>query len=312
MIDLTLDGFLHPDILGLSPQFGTIITRDAENKGGLSTAQTDTNMGLPFSLMRPVPVSSSDTTSQIEFDAKIIVTGSSEVTLTLGRAVYEGCRLTITNRASESAIITGEKIEGVAGGRINLATNCVLELNYTNSDGWIYSNAIVGEIRTLTETDAPAGWLICDGTEYNITQYPRLAQIMLKFPFNKGVTDGRFRVPDMSTADTFHGEMSDYEEFTVSQDNIVVPFNGIIIYSLETTYNARWDIAVNGVTVGYVTNTSSIEYFGAETSTIVVKKGDTIKVYNKQSPASVPYANIKAYARWFKEPAADTIYIIKY
>lgn len=197
MIDLTLNGFLHPDILGLSPQFGTIITRDAENKGGLSTAQTDTNMGLPFSLMRPVPVSSSDTTSQIEFDAKLLITGSSEVTITLGRAVYEGCRITITNRASETAIITGEKIEGVAGGRITLGINCVLELNYTESDGWIYCNSIVGEIRTLTETDAPAGWLICDGTEYDILQYPRLAPIMLKLTFNAGVPDGRFRVPDL-------------------------------------------------------------------------------------------------------------------
>lgn len=197
MIDLTLNGFLHPDILGLSPQFGTIITRDAENKGGLSTAQTDTNMGLPFSLMRPVPVSSSDTTSQIEFDAKLLITGGSKVTITLDRAVYEGCRITITNRASESAIITGEKIEGVVGGRINLGINCVLELNYTESDGWIYSNAIVGEIRILTETEALAGWLICDDTEYYIQQYPRLAPIMLKLPFNAGVTEGKFRVPDL-------------------------------------------------------------------------------------------------------------------
>ena len=89
------------------------------------------------------------------------------------------------------------KIEGVAGGRINIGINCVLELNFTESDGWIYSNAIVGEIRTLTETDTPAGWLICDGTEYDILQYPRLAPIMLKLPFNAGVTDGRFRVPDL-------------------------------------------------------------------------------------------------------------------
>lgn len=312
MIDLTLNGFLHPDILGLSPQFGTIITRDAENKGGLSTAQTDTNMGLPFSLMRPVPVSSSDTTSQIEFDAKILITGNSEVTITLDRAVYEGCRLTITNRASESAIITGAKIEGVAGGRINIGINCVLELNYTESDGWIYSNSIVGEIRTLTETDAPAGWLICDGTEYDILQYPRLAPIMLNLPFNTDVTDGRFRVPDMRETNSFHGEMSDYEEFAVSRNNIVVPFNGIITYSLETTYTTKWYVDVNGVTVGYITNSTSETYLGAETSPIVVKKGDTIKVYDKLRPESTPYPAIKAYARWFKSTATDTTYIIKY
>lgn len=197
MIDLTLNSFLHPDLVGLKPPFGTIIERTVENKGGLSTAQTDNNMAMPFSLMRPVTVATSDTTSKVEYDAKILVTGRSEVTITLDRAVYEGCRITITNRASESVIITGEKIEGFAGGRIKLEINCVLELNYTDSDGWIYCNSIVGEIRTLTETDAPAGWLICDGTEYNTTQYPRLAQIMLKLPFNADVTDGRFRVPDM-------------------------------------------------------------------------------------------------------------------
>lgn len=197
MIDLTLNSFLHPDLVGLKPQFGTIIERTAENKGGLSTAQTDNNMAMPFALMRPVTVATSDTTSKVEYDAKLLLTGSSKVTITLDRASYDGCRITITNRATEEAIITAEKIEGVAGGRIDLRINSVLELNYTESDGWIHSNAIVGEIRILTGTSVPAGWLICDGTEYYIQQYPRLAPIIGKMPFNAGVPDGRFRVPDL-------------------------------------------------------------------------------------------------------------------
>lgn len=197
MIDLTLNSFLHPDLVGLQPPFGTIIERTAENKGGLSTAQTDNNMAMPFALMRPVTVATSDTTSKVEYDAKLLLTGSSEVTITLDKAAYDGCRLTVTNRTTAVAIITAEKIEGVSGGRIDLRINSVLELNYTESDGWIYSNSIVGEIRILTETHAPVGWLICDSTEYDIPQYPRLAPILLKLPFNAGVTDGRFRVPDL-------------------------------------------------------------------------------------------------------------------
>ena len=305
MIDLTLNGFLHPDILGLSPQFGTIITRDAENKGGLSTAQTDTNMGLPFSLMRPVPVSSSDTTSQIEFDAKILITGSSEVTITLDRAMYEGCRLTITNRASEKAIITGEKIEGVAGGRINLGINCVLELNFTESDGWIYSNAIVGEIRTLTETDTPAGWLICDGTEYDILQYPRLAPIMLKLPFNAGVTDGRFRVPDLRHGDKspFYGEMSDYEPFTVLETNTPVPYNGFITLLLKVRGSGIRPIYVNDVEISGISSSFNSEYVGYNAVTIVVKKGDLVRCFK---------SNIFAHARWFKTAKDSVNYIIKY
>lgn len=306
MIDLTLDGFLHPDILGLSPQFGTIITRDAENKGGLSTAQTDTNMGLPFSLMRPVSVSSSDTTSQIEFDAKILITGSSEVTINLDKAVYEGCSLTITNRATESAIITGAKIEGVSGGRINLATNCVLELNYTESDGWICSNSIVGEIKTLTETDAPAGWLICDGTEYNILQYPRLAQIMLKLPFNADVPDGRFRVPDLRHGDKspFYGEMSDYEPFTgLNATNTPVPYNGFITFLYSGRDGAIRPIYVNDVEIGGITSQFNAEYINRHSVTIVVKKGDLVR-YNLNG--------MTARARWFKTTKDSVNFIIKY
>lgn len=305
MIDLTLNGFLHPDILGLSPQFGTIITRDAENKGGLSTAQTDTNMGLPFSLMRPVPVSSSDTTSQIEFDAKLLITGSSEVTITLDRAVYEGCRLTITNRASESAIITGEKIEGGAGGRINLGINCVLELNYTESDGWIYSNAIVGEIRILTGTDAPAGWLICDDREYDILKYPRLAPIMLKLPFNAGVTDGRFRVPDLRGRFIQGASENLGEVIEAGLPNITGTFAGFrpLNANPEVTgaFNLRDDYRVTAAdfTQGMYNGRIALDASSGETKTDgALKTDEDYKVYGKSDTV--------------QPPAFTVNYIIKY
>lgn len=110
MIDLTLNSFLHPNILGLQPQFGTTITPDTQNKGGLSTAQVDNNMAMPFALMRPVLVSQTDTTSEVEYDAKLLITGDQEVSITLGDAVYEGCTVQITHRGTQESYVQSIKI----------------------------------------------------------------------------------------------------------------------------------------------------------------------------------------------------------
>lgn len=306
MIDLTLNSFLHPDLVGLKPPFGTIIERTAENKGGLSTAQTDNNMAMPFALMRPVTVANSDTTSRVEYDAKLLLTGSSEVTITLDRAMYEGCRLTVTNRASEKAIITAEKIEGVSGGRINLGINCVLELNYTESDGWVYSNAIVGEIRILTETEAPAGWLICDDTEYNTLQYPRLAPIMLKLAFNAGVTDGRFRVPDLrgrflqgangnlgQTIDAGLPDITGYVSHSHGWGGVNPKSEGALLSTQITSEGYAW----NKGNISY--NRIDFSAFNGETKTDgTLKNDEDYKVYGKSDTV--------------QPPAFTANYIIKY
>lgn len=111
MIDLTLNSFLHPDILGLQPQFGTVIISDAQNKGGLSTAQVDNNMSLPFALMRPILVGQTDTTSQVEYDAKLLITGDQVVSITLGEAVYDGCIIQITHRGTQESFINNIKLK---------------------------------------------------------------------------------------------------------------------------------------------------------------------------------------------------------
>ena len=301
MIDLTLNSFLHPDLVGLNPPFGKIIERTAENKGGLSTAQTDNNMAMPFALMRPVTVATSDTTSKIEYDAKLLLTGSAEVAITLDRAVYEGCRLTVTNRSSELAIITAEKIEGVTGGRIALRINSVLELNYTESDGWIYSNSIVGEIRILTETHAPLGWLICDGTEYDILQYPRLAPILLKLPFNAGVTAGRFRVPDLRGRFLQGSGENLGEMIEAGLPNITATVGGGIYAPAEgagfqkdkkVPYESGSFIASGGTKVGF-------DASKGETKTdSTLKTDDDYKVYGKSDTV--------------QPPAFTVNYIIKY
>ena len=105
MINLTLNQLKRPALSNLVPKFGTKVEKNDINKGGLSTEEVDKNITLPFELMREVEVSSSDTTTKIQYDAKIAIVGSSPVTLTLDKASYKGCVITITNRSTEQATI---------------------------------------------------------------------------------------------------------------------------------------------------------------------------------------------------------------
>ena len=105
MINLTLNQLKRPALSNLVPKFGTKVEKNDINKGGLSTEEVDKNITLPFELMREVEVSSSDTTTKIQYDAKIAIAGSSPVTLTLDKASYKGCVITITNRSTEQATI---------------------------------------------------------------------------------------------------------------------------------------------------------------------------------------------------------------
>lgn len=136
MIDLTLNSFLHPDLVGLKPPFGTIIERTAENKGGLSTAQTDNNMAMPFALMRPVTVATSDTTSKVEYDAKLLLTGDTPLTIHLDGATYQGCTVTIVNGSSAQAtLVAVGKLNGTDGGNFKLAIGRIAVITWCS--GWI-------------------------------------------------------------------------------------------------------------------------------------------------------------------------------
>lgn len=136
MIDLTLNSFLHPDLVGLKPPFGTIIERTVENKGGLSTAQTDNNMAMPFALMRPVTVATSDTTSKVEYDAKLLLTGDTPLTIHLDDAAYEGCTVTIVNGcAAQATLVAVGKLNGTDTGTFKLAIGRVAVITWRF--GWI-------------------------------------------------------------------------------------------------------------------------------------------------------------------------------
>lgn len=205
MIDLTLNSFLHPDLVGLKPSFGTIIERTAENKGGLSTAQTDNNMAMPFALMRPVTVATSDTTSRVEYDAKLLLTGDTPLTIHLDDATYQGCTVTIVNGSSATATISViGTMNGISGDAILLPRNNSMTVLW--SGGWVSCQTtgqeghyphVTGEIIMYMGIHPPKGWFFCDGKLYEIAMYPGLAELLLPLPFNEGVEEGKFRVPDM-------------------------------------------------------------------------------------------------------------------
>ena len=167
MIDLTLNAFLHPDIIGLKPLFGTVVERTPENKGGLSTIQTDANISMALTLMRPIVVAASDETSIVEFDAKILLTGNNPLTLALASAAYNGCRVVVMNAceplAGESsdivqASITSANINGQEQGVLSLPMNSVLTLTYFKG-GW-YAESIEQSQQKdyLKEISAPKVW----------------------------------------------------------------------------------------------------------------------------------------------------------
>lgn len=208
MIDLTLNSFLHPDLVGLKPPFGTIIERTAENKGGLSTAQTDNNMAMPFALMRPVTVATSDTTSKVEYDAKLLLTGDTPLTIHLDDATYEGCTVTIVNGSSALATISViGTMNGTSGGSVLLPRNNSMTVLWAGS--WVsitetgangHIPVATGEIKMYMGNTAPKGWLLCNGSIYTVTTYPDLAKLLLPLPFNANVKQGSFYVPDMREA----------------------------------------------------------------------------------------------------------------
>ena len=161
-----------------------------------------------------------------------------------------------------------------------------------------------GKIAMYIGLTAPPGYLVCNGSEYDVTDYPELAEVLLPLPFNQDVPYGRFRVPDMRGTDTFHGEMSDYEELPFDTSGTEMPYNGFLTLRIKNSDGFIRSVYVNDVDISGVSGGIN-GYTAQQNTTIVVNKGDIVRV------SSPKYGTWTTYARWFKEPAADTIYIIK-
>ena len=129
MIDLTLAGIKIPNLVGFNSDFGTKVQTTVQNKGGLSTSEVNTNVLMPFTKMRPVEVGSTDTTSTIEYDAKLIISKTG-VTLTLGDGAYKGCAISVM------ALFSGKSTVVHKSTRLELAQGESLVLIWNGTD-WV-------------------------------------------------------------------------------------------------------------------------------------------------------------------------------
>lgn len=112
MIDLTLNSIMIPDIDGYTNpyHFGTKIIRTLANKGGLSTREVNNNIISAFGKMRVITIADTDSTSNVEFDAKLFINAEQSITLTLGNATYSGCVVTIFNNTEFSHTLVCQSI----------------------------------------------------------------------------------------------------------------------------------------------------------------------------------------------------------
>jgi len=106
-LDLTLDSIMIPSSpLIPSLDFGTVVTPNPINHGGLSSREMSNNVMAFFTKMRPVVVSSSIETTVVQYDARLIINAGEPITLTLRNGAYEGCLLTIINQTSYTHTIS--------------------------------------------------------------------------------------------------------------------------------------------------------------------------------------------------------------
>ena len=107
-LDLSLNSFLVPNLVGFNPEFGTKITPTQLNGGGLSTAEVNQNIMMAFAKMRPVPIASASDTTSVEYDAKLVFQSNlaSSITLTLGDGTYIGCNVTVSNVSNVNQIVS--------------------------------------------------------------------------------------------------------------------------------------------------------------------------------------------------------------
>lgn len=163
MIDLTLDSILIPDLTGYMPPFGTKVARTAVNKGGLSTQEVNNNIIASFVKMRGVIVTSSDQTSLIEYDAKIIIESEDSITLTLGNATYKGCRLAIVNNTTFTHILS---CTSVSTNTPHILPNANIEIMWNGSAWQSCGGKMVGDIHEQKpQTDSPFDIFPCSDWE---------------------------------------------------------------------------------------------------------------------------------------------------
>ena len=99
----------------------------------------------------------------------------------------------------------------------------------------------VGTVIAFMGTKAPKGYLICDGTEYNITDYPKLANHFAEqfenIAYFGGDGETTFAVPDLRN-EFLRGYGNRTNEIGMHQDATAVPNTGFNINTQDMWINS--------------------------------------------------------------------------
>ena len=89
-LDLTLAELRLAGLTNFTPEFGT---KEADGVS-VSTENVCKDIMMPFTFQRPVLVSETSDTGNIEATRTLVLTNSG-IVLTLGRATFAGCKITV-------------------------------------------------------------------------------------------------------------------------------------------------------------------------------------------------------------------------
>lgn len=147
------------------------------------------------------------------------------------------------------------------------------------SNGYEGNSTPTGNIISFMGTKAPQGYLICDGTEYNITDYPKLANHFAEQFENIAYFGGdgvnTFKVPDLRNEflrgfGDLSGEIGEHQDAT-NHSYTAVDWNGSLVFPPEQTDN------IDTMNTDTKIETNSFRYFQGTSG-----NGRAIKTYTSR------------------------------
>lgn len=128
-LDLTLAQLRLAGLTNFTPEFGT---KEADGVG-VSTENVCKDIMLPFTFQRPVLVNETSGTGNIEANRTLVLTNSG-IVLTLGRATFAGCKITVqagfSSGSAEVKYLTAanicETVTLAAGNSVEIVSNSAL------------------------------------------------------------------------------------------------------------------------------------------------------------------------------------------
>lgn len=238
MIDLTLDRLKRPAITGLVPNFGTTVEVTEKNKGGLSTAEVDANMALPYELQREVNVSTSDTTSIVEYNAKLALVGDEIITLKLLNGSFAGCTVKITNRGSQT-----NRIEFNDNDALSVGPTQSYTLEWTGGNWWLgKENEDILKVTFTVEGDLNQSGTLCvaDVDLDTIKEYARSGIPIHVIVRNITPTSGIYTMSLSNvTAITKDGSGGEYTHLRISGTSDVYGITRYISITIEDSAQAK-------------------------------------------------------------------------